>query len=111
MSHEYLTLGEAEDFLDLLPDGLKASDTQATSLLHFKSVNIATDSESLGSNFHVSLNTQSGVCLKLLLIFESLEYLSFYRAFLNYLIVNKELLGEDISACSKGTMTDSINAV
>lgn len=58
MSHKHLTLGEAEDILDLLSDGLKASDTQATSLLHFKSINTAIDSESPALKFHVSLNTQ-----------------------------------------------------
>lgn len=58
MSHKHLTLGEAQDILDLPPDGFKASDTQATSLLHFKSINIAMDSKSLALKFHVSLNTQ-----------------------------------------------------
>lgn len=65
MSHKHLTLGGEDIFgtlpdgiLEMLPDGYKASDTQATSLSHFKSISAATDSESLALKVHASLKLQ-----------------------------------------------------
>lgn len=65
LQYNNLTLCKAEDILSLLPGGYKA---QTHSLHHyFKSINAALGLESLALKFHVSLNTQYSLFLKLFL--------------------------------------------
>lgn len=101
MSHKHLTLGEAEDGLEMLSDGCKASDTRATPRLRFKSIGTATDLENLALRFHMSLDIQQGVYLKLFLILhfilESLQYPSFHRHSELLAFEQRTALGRSIS--------------
>lgn len=98
---KHLTLGEAQDILETLPNGYKASDTQATSLLHVKSISTAIDSES-GSEIPC-ISEYTIRCVP-----QMIPYISLYvgvliiglilQDTLNHLALNKELLQEDILA-------------